>query len=88
MRKGKGWFLKNVEVRLSHRNIPMKNCEGGDTKSIMIEEIESQILLQGDLDETARNRLFEIAVRCPVHRTLSSNLQIRSELIKKDIIEF
>lgn len=77
----KGWPLQNVEVRLNHRNVPMKNCEEGTTKNLMLEEIESQILLEGDLTEAERNRLFEIANRCPVHRTLTSSLRIRSELI-------
>ena len=59
----------------------MKDCEECEEKNIMFEEIQSQILLEGDLSEIERNRLFEIAVRCPIHRTLSEKLQIRSELI-------
>ena len=77
----RGWSLQNVEVQLNHGNMPMKNCEEGTAKSLLLEEIESQILLDGDLSEAERNRLFEIANRCPVHRTLSSSLRIRSELI-------
>ena len=77
----KGWSLRNVEVRLSHTKMPMKDCEECEEKNIMFEEIQSQILLEGDLSEIERNRLFEIAVRCPIHRTLSEKLQIRSELI-------
>lgn len=61
--------------------MPMKDCEECEEKNIMFEEIQSQILLEGDLSEIERNRLFEIAVRCPIHRTLSEKLQIRSELI-------
>ena len=79
----KGWSLRNVEVRLSHKKMPMKDCEECEEKNIMFEEIQSQILLEGDLNENERNRLFEIAVRCPIHRTLTEKLQIRSELIKK-----
>ena len=79
----KGWSLRNVEVRLSHKKMPMKDCEECEEKNIMLEEIQSQILLEGDLNENERNRLFEIAVRCPIHRTLTEKLQIRSELIKK-----
>jgi putative redox protein len=47
----------------------------------MREEISSQIHLEGNLTESERNRLLEIATRCPVHRTLSAQLKIRSELI-------
>ena len=49
--------------------------------NVMFEEIESQILLEGDLNEIERHRLFEIAVRCPVHRTLSVSLRISSSLL-------
>ena len=77
----KGWHLRNVEVRLNHKNMSMKDCKESGTKSVTLEEIRSQILLEGDLDEKMRNQLFEIAVRCPVHRTLSSSLNILSELI-------
>jgi uncharacterized OsmC-like protein len=77
----KGWSLRNVEVRLNHKKMPLKDCEACETKNIMLEEIQTQILLEGDLSERERNRLFEIAVRCPIHRTLSENLRIRSELI-------
>lgn len=77
----KGWPLRNVEVQLNHRNIPIKDGKERRTKDVVLEEIQSKILLEGDLDERKRKRLFEIAVRCPVHRTLSSSLHIRSELI-------
>lgn len=77
----KGWSLRNVEVRLSHKKMPLTNCEECEAKNIMLEEIQTQVLLEGDLNEIERNRLFEIAIRCPVHRTLSENIQIRSELI-------
>ena len=77
----KGIALRNVEVRLNHERVNSKSCEAGETKETMVEEITSQILLEGDLDERERNRLLEIAIRCPVHKTLSSSLKIRSELI-------
>ena len=44
----------------------------------MLDEIRSEIHLEGDLDEDQRKRLLEIATRCPVHRTLSSEIQIRT----------
>ena len=77
----KGWSLRNVEVRLSHKKMPLKDCEEREAKNIMLEKIQTQILLEGDLNEIERNRLFEIAIRCPVYRTLSENIKIRSELI-------
>ena len=77
----KGLALRSVEVRLNHERVHAKDCEDCEAKDVMLDEIRSQIRLEGDLDETQRNRLFEIADRCPVHRTLSSEIKIRSELI-------
>ena len=70
--------LQNVEVRLSHLRIHAKDCEDCETKKGMLDEIRSEIHLKGDFDETQRNRLLEIAIRCPVHRTLSSEIKIRT----------
>jgi putative redox protein len=44
----------------------------------MLDEILSEIHLEGDLDEAQRKRLSEIATLCPVHRTLSSEIKIRT----------
>ena len=73
----KGWALDSVEVRLRHGRIHAKDCEDCETKEGMLDEIQSQIHLEGDLDEVQRNRLLEIATRCPVHRTLTSEIKIR-----------
>ncbi len=74
----KGLTLVSVEVRLSHRRIHAKDCEDCETKKGMLDEIQSEIRVEGDLDETQRTRLLEIATRCPVHRTLSSEIKIRT----------
>ncbi len=74
----KGLALEGVEVRLSHGRIHAKDCEDCETEEGMLDEIQSKIRLEGDLDETQRTRLLEIATRCPVHRTLSSDIKIRT----------
>ncbi len=74
----KGWALDSVEVRLRHGRIHARDCEDCETKEGMLDEIQSQIHLEGDLDEVQRNRLLEIATRCPVHRTLTSEIKIRT----------
>ena len=74
----KGLPLDAVEVRLSHRRIHARDCEDCETEQGMLDEIESQILLDGSLDETQRSRLLEIATRCPVHRTLTSEVRVRT----------
>ena len=70
--------LESVEVQLSHRRIHAKDCEDCETEEGMLDEIQSKIQLEGDLDETERTRLIEIAARCPVHRTLSAEVKIRT----------
>ncbi len=70
--------LQSVEVRLSHERIHAKDCEDCETKVGMLDEIRSEIHLEGDLDEAQRKRLLEIATLCPVHRTLSSEIKIRT----------
>ncbi len=74
----KGLKLDSVEVRLSHQRIHARDCEDCETEEGMLDEIESEIRVEGDLDETQRTRLLEIATRCPIHRTLSSEIKIRT----------
>ena len=74
----KGWSLEDVEVRLSHKRIHAEDCTDCETKEGMLVEIQSRIRLEGNLDEAQRKRLLEIATRCPVHRTLSSEIKIRT----------
>ncbi len=77
----KGLALESVEVRLSHRRIHAKDCEDCETEEGMLDEIQRKIRVEGDLDETQRTRLLEIATRCPVHRTLSSEVKIRTTAV-------
>jgi putative redox protein len=74
----KGLTLQSVEVRLSHERIHAKDCEDCETKEGMLDEMRSEIHLEGDLDKAQRKRLLEIATLCPVHRTLSSEIKIRT----------
>jgi len=77
----KGWNLQGVEVKLSHNRIHAKDCQDCETEKGMLDEIQSEIRLEGDLNEEQRQRLIEIATRCPVHRTLSSEIKIRTSEI-------
>lgn len=74
----KGLALESVEIQLSHERIHAKDCEDCETKKGMLSEIRSEIHIEGDLDEAQHNRLLEIATHCPVHRTLSSEIKIRT----------
>jgi putative redox protein len=66
----KGWELDSVDVRLSHQKIHAKDCDHCDQTEGKVDRIERRLTLEGDLDDEQRQRLAEIADKCPVHRTL------------------
>ena len=70
--------LERVTVRLSHGRIHAEDCATCETKEGMIDRIEREIALDGKLDDAQRARLMEIADKCPVHRTLTSEVDIRT----------
>jgi uncharacterized OsmC-like protein len=76
----KGWPLETVEVRLSHDKIHAKDCTTCETKEGRLDRIEREIVVGGPLTEEQRNRLGEIADRCPVHRTLTSEIHIHTRV--------
>lgn len=76
----KKWPLQNVRVVLKHDKIHATDCEACETKEGKVDRIERWIELDGPLDDDQRKRLMEIADRCPVHRTLSSEIVIATRL--------
>jgi uncharacterized OsmC-like protein/alpha/beta superfamily hydrolase len=70
--------LKHVTVRLKHDKIHAVDCENCETKEGKIDRIDREITLEGDLTAEQRIRLMEIADKCPVHRTLTSEIDIRT----------
>ena len=70
--------LTRVHVRLRHERIHAADCAECETKEGMIDRIERVIALEGNLDSAQRARLMEIADKCPVHRTLKSEIDIRT----------
>jgi putative redox protein len=76
----KQWPLESVRIRLRHARVHAADCADCEHKPVLLDRIERAIELQGALDETQRQRLLEIADRCPVHRTLSSRIQIHTQL--------
>jgi putative redox protein len=70
--------LEQVTVELRHDRIHAADCESCETKEGMIDRIERAITLRGRLDAVQRQRLMEIADKCPVHRTLTSEVDIRT----------
>jgi putative redox protein len=80
----KQWPLENIVVRLSHRKIHAKDCEACDSDTGKIDLIERDIELSGPLDTTQQKRLLEIANKCPVHRTLTSETLVETRLRDKE----
>ena len=76
----KEWPLEKVEVSLRHYRIHADDCEDCRTKEGLIDRIERRISLTGELSEEQRARLLEIAGRCPVHKTLTSEVSIKDSL--------
>jgi putative redox protein len=73
----KGWPLERVHVRLRQRRIHSKDCAECESNAEgFIHHIERAVELEGDLTEEQRTRLLEIAHRCPVHRTLTSEIAV------------
>ena len=76
----KGWPLERASVSLRHNKIHAEDCADCETKSGKLDHIDREITLEGPLDEEQRARLLEIADKCPVHRTLHSEVKIDSRL--------
>jgi putative redox protein len=77
----KHWPLESVTVRLRHSVIHAVDCENCETKEGKLDRIERDIELHGPLDDQQRDRLLVIANKCPVHKTLTSEIDIRSQLV-------
>lgn len=74
----KGLPLERVSVALKHSRIHAADCETCETKEGKVDRIERVLTLTGELDADHRKRLLEIADKCPVHRTLMSEIDIRT----------
>jgi uncharacterized OsmC-like protein/fermentation-respiration switch protein FrsA (DUF1100 family) len=75
---GKKLPLERVSVRLTHNKIHAEDCLNCETKEGMVDRIDRTITIEGALDAAQRKRLMEIADKCPVHRTLQSEIEIRT----------
>jgi uncharacterized OsmC-like protein len=76
----KQWPLESVTVSLRHSKIHAIDCEECETREGKLDHIDRAIALHGALDEPQREKLLEIANKCPVHQTLRSEIDIRSRL--------
>ena len=73
--------LEDVTVVLKHSRIHAEDCETCESSDGQVDVIHRTIEFKGELSDAERQRLFEIADRCPVHRTLENEIQIQSTLV-------
>jgi uncharacterized OsmC-like protein len=79
--RSKGWPLDEVVVVVRHDKIYARDCAECETREGRIDRIEREIKLVGALDEGQRKRLLEMADKCPVHRTLTREVQVVTRLV-------
>jgi putative redox protein len=75
--------LQNITVSLWHSRIHARDCEDCETKDGMVDRIDVEIELTGRLSPAQHEKLMEIAAKCPVHRTLTSEINIRLKAAEK-----
>jgi len=80
----KGWVLDRLETRLRHDRIHAEDCAECETRTGMVDRIERQITVEGDLTAAQRAKLAEIADKCPVHRTLHGPLVVSTRFTGED----
>jgi uncharacterized OsmC-like protein len=77
----KAWPLEEVAVHLRHSRIHATDCAECETNEGMLDRIERDIHFTGPLTDEQRSKLLEIANKCPVHRTLTSEIDIETRAI-------
>ena len=75
--------LENVTVSLWHSRIHARDCEECETRDGMVDRIDVEVELTGQLSAEQHAKLMEIAAKCPVHRTLTSEINIRLRATEK-----
>jgi len=76
----KKWPLKEVNVHLKHQKVHASDCRDCPDANGMLDHIDRELELVGNLDDRQRQRLLEIAEKCPVHRTLQTGITVSTRL--------
>jgi uncharacterized OsmC-like protein len=76
--KRKRWRLQGIELNLSYAKVHAEDCVNCESAISLIDQIDVEIKLRGELPAEQRRILLAIAEKCPVHRTLTSQVQIRT----------
>lgn len=79
----KQWPLERVRVRLTHRHVHARDCEECPEHDRKLDEISREIMLSGPLTEIQRQKLLDVAGRCPVARSLTGGVKLRALLAQE-----
>jgi uncharacterized OsmC-like protein len=79
--------LENITVSLSHSRIYAADCEECETRQGMLDRIDVEVDLTGPLTAEQHAKLMQVAAKCPVHRTLTSEINIRLRSAERPAIE-
>jgi len=74
--------VERVTCEVTHRKVHAEDCEECETKSGKVDELVRHITIEGDLTEDQRQRMLQIAGRCPVHQTLKNEIRMHDELVE------
>jgi len=76
----KGWALDDLYLELRHDKRHAEDCAECEDPKSKIDHIEKELIIKGDLTDEQREKLLDISKKCPVHRTLESDITIKSSL--------
>lgn len=80
--KAKKWPLREIRVFVRHSKVHEKDCEECETNpKAMVDRLERQIFLDGELTDEIRAKMLQIADKCPLHRTLQGNVRVETALV-------
>jgi putative redox protein len=79
----KQWPLEGIRATLKHRRVHARDCEDCESETGYVDLIDRELTFMGPLDETQRKRLVEIADKCPVHKTLHSEVVVGTRELRE-----
>lgn len=79
----KEWPVENIYLELRHNKRHDEDCKNCEEKTSKIDVIEKELIVEGDLSPEQLDRLLDISQKCPVHRTLLSDIKINSSISRQ-----
>ncbi len=79
----KDWPLDDLFVELKHHKDHEKDCENCEEPDSKMDNIQIELMVKGDLDNEQIDKLLDISQKCPVHRTLTNDIQIESKIERR-----